>query len=128
MWGVVEIMGRRTRAGALSDATIGGATLLRIEHPTRKDHTGEDPLAEYYSASAIFAIRPCSEEEAAAVAGWAWPERTVRPALSPAFGEFVDGDEVDAELVDDDRCDCDEDGCPECDNRHAAEQSHEEPF
>lgn len=33
LWGVVEIMGRRTRAGLLSDCTIGGATLLRIRAP-----------------------------------------------------------------------------------------------
>lgn len=30
----------------MCDATIGGASLLRIEHPTRADHGGEDPLAE----------------------------------------------------------------------------------
>lgn len=99
MWGVVEIMGHRTRAGALSDATIGGATMLRIEHPTRADHSGDEPLTEYYAPSAIFAIRPCSQQEAADVASWAWPDRTARPALSPAFGELVDDDEVDAELV-----------------------------
>lgn len=104
MWGVVEIMGHRTRAGALSDASIGGATMLRIEHPTRADHTGEGMLAEFYAPSAIFAIRPCSLEECVKVAAWAWPDpaATIRPALSPAFDEFVDEDEDEDDPDDDD--------------------------
>lgn len=90
MWAIVEIMGRRTRAGLISDTQIGGATLLRIEHPTRADHTGEEPLAEYYAPQAIFAIRPCSREDAERVAGWAWTAPVDPPALSPAFADVVD--------------------------------------
>lgn len=101
MWAVVEIMGRRTRAGAISDATMGGATLLRIEHPTRVDHTGDAQLAEFYAPQSIFAIRPCSQEEPTAVAGWAWPERVERPALSPAFDDVMDDDDEDDEEDDD---------------------------
>lgn len=96
MFAVVELMGHRTRAGAISDATMGGATLLRIEHPHRPDHTGEEPLTEYYAPSAIFSIRPCSADEATAVAArsWAdpallWAEPSTRPALSPALEELV---------------------------------------
>lgn len=103
MFAVVEIMGHRTRAGAISDATIGGATLLRIEHPSRVDHTGEEPLTELYAPSAIFAIRPCSEEEAAKVAGWAWAEA---PALSRAPLPAELEEMVDA--IDDDPDDEDE--------------------
>lgn len=96
LFAVVELMGHRTRAGAISDATMGGATLLRIEHPARADHTGAGPLAEFYAPAAIFSIRPCSEEEATKVATWAWAEAVSRPALGPAFRELVD-----AEIVDD---------------------------
>ena len=100
MFAVVEIMGRRTRAGAVGDATLGGATLLRIEHPTRKDHTGVEPLAEYYAPSAIFAIRPCSQDEATKVAEWAWaePRAALGPGLVPELEEKVE----DAEWDDDD--------------------------
>lgn len=52
MHAVVEIMGRRTRAGLISDATIGGATLLRIEHPSERGADGE-PLAEYYAPQSL---------------------------------------------------------------------------
>lgn len=97
MWAVVEIMGHRTRAGAISDASIGGATMLRIEHPIRADHTGDEPLTEYYAPTAIFAIRPCSQDEAEEVALWAWAAPRAMPELSPAFDALVD-----AEIVDDD--------------------------
>lgn len=98
LYAVVEIMGRRTRAGVISDATIGGAQLLRIEHPTAAAHGGEEPLTEYYAPQAIFAIRPCSREEAEQVAGWAWRAGQGPAALAPAFSDLVDDyddDEVD---------------------------------
>ncbi|HEX3539619.1 MAG TPA: hypothetical protein VHT75_04170 [Acidimicrobiales bacterium] len=102
LWAVVEIMGRRTRAGLLSDAQLGGATLLRIEHPTRTDHTGTEPLTEYYGSDSIFAIRPCSREEAERVAGYAWPAaRSMTPELAPVFQDLVDAEEVDDDPDDD---------------------------
>jgi hypothetical protein len=95
MFAVVEIMGRRTRAGAISDAQLGGSTLLRIEHPTVERAPGE-PLAEYYAPSALFAIRPCSIEEAAAVAGWAWVAAVpTTPSLPAEFAELVDDDDLE---------------------------------
>lgn len=93
VFAVVEIMGRRTRAGAISDAQMGGATLLRIEHPGAADHTGTEPLTEYYAPQAIFAIRPCSQEDAAKVAAWSWPSGPATPELSPAFDDYVDDDD-----------------------------------
>lgn len=101
---VVEIMGHRTRAGAISDAQLGGATLLRIEHPTRVDHTGGEPVAEYYAPSAIFAIRPCSAEEAQRVAAWAWPEprAALGPGLPPELAEHIDADDDYPDDDDDD--------------------------
>lgn len=93
LFAVVEVMGRRTRAGVISDAQIGGATLLRIEHPTRADFSGAEPLTEFYAPQAIFAIRPCSQEEAEKVATWAWPEPRSLPELDPAFAEAIEVDD-----------------------------------
>lgn len=93
LWAVVEIMGHRIRAGLLSDATIGGATLLRIAHPSRADHTGGEPLCEYYAPTAIFAIRPCSRDDAEKVAAHAWPAPiAARAELAPVFQDFIDDD------------------------------------
>lgn len=94
MYAVVELMGHRTRAGMVSDAQMGGATLLRIEHPTARDHTGEEPLTEYYAPSAIFSIRPCSQEEADRAAQY-WRPTVEVPALAPAFDHLVDDAEWD---------------------------------
>lgn len=95
MFAVVEIMGHRTRAGVVSDAQLGGATLLRIEHPSVAGHDGE-PLAEYYAPSAIFAIHPCSPEDAKKAAEMYWRKPfTEPPALSPALDELVIDDEED---------------------------------
>lgn len=105
-YAVVELMGRRTRAGRISDAQMGGATLLCIEHPTERDHTGEAPLTELYAPSALFGIRPCSEEEAIAVAGWAWPGKVpARAALDPAFEQLIERNDEYGELYEDDMID-----------------------
>jgi hypothetical protein len=89
LYGVVEIMGHRTRAGILADAQMGGATFLRIEHP-------EDPsMVEMYGAQAIFGIRPCSRDEAIRVDRWAWKseaERTLA-ALEAVGGRIDEEDE-----------------------------------
>lgn len=94
MFAIVEIMGHRTRAGLISDAQLGGATLLRIEHPTRVD-VDQQPIVEYYTPQAIFAIRPCSQGDAETAAGWSWPEQRVTPALGPAFADVLDDDDDD---------------------------------
>lgn len=106
LFAVVEIMGHRTRAGRLSDAQLGGATMLRIEHPSAIGHNG-DPLVEYYAPTAIFAIRPCTQAEAEQTAGWSWRvpslETAGRPQLAPPFEDLIDHDDAfDAEIVGDD--------------------------
>lgn len=99
MWAIVEIMGHRTRAGLIGDATLGGATMLRIEHPTRRDHSGNEPLCEYYAPQAIFAIRPCSPEDAATVTGWAWTDTQPGRGLPYELEAIVDPDaDFDDEL------------------------------
>lgn len=90
LYGVVEIMGHRTRAGILSDAQMGGATFLRIEHPT------EPEMVEMYGSQAIFGIRPCTRDEAVRIAAWAWKtdaERTLR-ALASVGDQYDDDGET----------------------------------
>lgn len=95
VWAVIEIMGHRTRSGAISDGSIGGGTFLRIEHPTALDHDGTGPLVEYYAPSAIFSVKPCSRQAAEAHAA-AWWRTEARPALPSATADaYIDVDEDD---------------------------------
>lgn len=101
MWAIVEIMGHRIRAGLVSDATIGGATMLRVEHPTAATPDGGEPVTEYYAPQAIFAIRPCTQEDAARVAGQSWPAGQPRPQLAYELEVHVDDDDDDDDFTDD---------------------------
>jgi hypothetical protein len=91
MWAIVEVMGHRVRAGLVGDAQLGGQTLLRVEHPT--EQLDGDPLAEYYSAAAIFGIRPCTEEHARAVAAYHWQAGPQQRELPPTFEQLVQDDD-----------------------------------
>lgn len=102
VYALVEIMGHRTRAGVITDMSIGGKTMLRIEHPTRADHTGREPLWEAYSPDALFAVRPCSREECERMAAFSWPAApSDRPALPSAAAEVVDYDDDEEDDYDD---------------------------
>lgn len=106
MFAVIEIMGHRTRAGLVSDAQVGGGPFLRIEHPSVAGHDGE-PLCEFYAPGSIFAIHPCSEDDAKKAAETYWRKPfTEPPALSAGFAELVDDD--------DDECTCERTDCDEC--------------
>jgi len=59
-WVLVELMGHRQRIGRAREEEVAGGLMLRIDIPTE----GEDYVTEYYSASAIYALRPVSEEVA----------------------------------------------------------------
>lgn len=98
MYAIVEVMGHRVRAGLISDATLGGAAMLRVEHPSMADHSGDEPLTEYYAPAAIFAIRPCSQEEATRAAETYW--QAPRPALAAVFNNLIEDDDDDDEEPD----------------------------
>lgn len=96
-WAIVELMGHRIRAGQVREVELAGGKMLRV------DIHCEDGvvLTEYYSTSAIYALRPCSEEIARAeMTGYSDP-RPVRPVeyRAPrrdriAYEDAHEGDEV----------------------------------
>lgn len=57
-WAVVELMGHRQRAGQVKDVEMFGGKLLRIDIPV----TADAMVTEFYGCSAIYALRPCTEE------------------------------------------------------------------
>jgi hypothetical protein len=61
-WALLELMGHRQRAGYVKDVEMFGGKLLRIDIPVADDNT----VTEFYGGSAIYALRPCTEEIARA--------------------------------------------------------------
>jgi hypothetical protein len=57
-WAIVELMGHRQRGGYVKDVEMFGGKLLRVDIPVGADTN----VTEFYGCSAIYALRPCSEE------------------------------------------------------------------
>lgn len=64
-WAVVEVMGHSVYSGIVSEAVIGGCHFVRVDVPATSEH---EPFTKLLGAGAIFAITPCSEGAARAVA------------------------------------------------------------
>jgi len=62
-YAILELMGHRKIAGLVSEATIGGASFIRIDVPK-----GEDTeVTQFYSPGAIYCITPTTKEIAISV-------------------------------------------------------------
>lgn len=57
-WAILELMGHRTRPGYVKEVEMAGGKMIRIDiHITDTDH-----VTEFYGCSAIYSMRPASEE------------------------------------------------------------------
>jgi hypothetical protein len=71
-WAILELMGHRKLGGKLSEQVIGGQAFVRIDA-----YEGDDaaPSAtQFYSGSSIYAITPCGEATARAIAAYHRPQ------------------------------------------------------
>lgn len=74
-WAIVELMGHRVRAGQVQEVEIAGGKMLRVDIHCKDGAV----LTEFYSTSAIYSLRPCSEEIARdEMSGYSDP-RPVKP-------------------------------------------------
>lgn len=62
---VVELFGHQKMAGKVSEQTIGGATMIRIDVPETKE---QPAFTRFMHINAIYAINPVTEEVANATA------------------------------------------------------------
>ena len=105
-WGIVELMGHQRTAGRLTEETVGGANMLRVDVPD-----GELFRTAYYGPSAIYALHVTDEKVARAAAsgmGRRPPYAYEVSRLLP--GPSAPGDITDAQVGDGDD---DEDRDPE---------------
>jgi hypothetical protein len=60
-WVKLELMGRKVIIGKATEATLAGASLLRIDVPAAGDQVA---YTQFYGPSAIYCITPITEEMA----------------------------------------------------------------
>jgi hypothetical protein len=64
-WCIVEIMGHQKLAGRVTEHTIAGAALLRVDVPATN---GRLKFTKYVAPASLYALPPVSEEVARSVA------------------------------------------------------------
>jgi len=65
-WAIVELMGRQVVAGEITEVTIAGAAMLRVDVPAVYEDGAKvlDEYTKFYGATAIYAITPTDEASA----------------------------------------------------------------
>jgi len=91
-WCLLELMGHRRIAGFVSEATVAGASFVRIEVPT------SPPLTQFYTPGSIYSISPITEDLARRFAERSRPEPVSEYDLPPrprlGAGAFDDDGEA----------------------------------
>jgi len=64
-WGILEVMGRLRMAGMISEQTIAGASMLRIDVPETADAPA---FTRFFTPGSIYSITPTSEDIARGLA------------------------------------------------------------
>ena len=103
-WGIVELMGHQRTAGRLSEETIGGASMLRVDVPDE-----ETFRTAYYGASAIYALHVTDEKIARAAASgigrrppYAYEVSRLMPAPSAPDADELTKAQIGTDYEDDD--------------------------
>ena len=97
MWALVELMGHQRVVGKITEQSIAGAAMLRVDIPGEDGHPRH---TRFYSSAAIYAINPMGEAEAKAMAAqmsqepvYAYTLKQLQDAASPGGGAHSDYDQ-----------------------------------
>lgn len=98
-WAVVEVMGHRFHAGRVSEQFVAGHGFLKVEALAVSADGDERWSTVLYTPSALFSIRPGTEEQVRKEAPRWYPDRPAA-ALDPGRypvddDDFLDDDELD---------------------------------
>ena len=100
---VIELMGHNVIAGYVSEQTIAGVAMLRVDVPKVGD---QEPFTKFFSGGAIYGITPTTQEIAERAAQrlrsrpvneYVVPVPPARPALIDSTAGDDDEDEDDDE-------------------------------
>ena len=81
-WCIVELFGHQRMAGFVTEATIGGCALLRVDVP-KTDNPEETSFTRYLGNGAIYALNPTTKEQVLAAVKVLYPPPPV-PREMPA--------------------------------------------
>jgi hypothetical protein len=84
-YAIIDLFGHTRLVGKVSNVQIGGASFLRVDVINRK---GEQAQTEYYGLSAIYSIKPVSEEIARAQAQHHDPQPVSNYTLQDAINRL----------------------------------------
>lgn len=87
-WGIIEIMGHNTIAGYISEVSMYGVAMMRVDVPACGDQSA---YTKYYGGSSIYGITPTTQE----IATEAAERLRIRPVSewlipTPANRQLVD--------------------------------------
>ncbi len=71
MWAIVELMGHQKIAGKVTEQTIGGGAMIRVDVPAT---AARAPFTKFYGNAAIYCITPVCEHLACRAAEGMQPE------------------------------------------------------
>lgn len=91
-WAIVELMGHMKIAGRVTEQTIAGAAMLRVDVPAFE---AQPAFTRFFGASAIYSINPTTEEIARSMAGGCASEPVHRYQL-PQLADAHAADEQEA--------------------------------
>lgn len=95
-WAIVELMGHRRIAGMVSEQSIGGASMVRVDVP---ETSNQPAFTQFYGGQALYCLTPTTEEIARAVAERSCARPVERYELKP-LPEPVHHDDDDPEIDD----------------------------
>jgi hypothetical protein len=101
-WAIVELLGHRRVLGHLTEATIAGASFLRVET------LDDPPIVQFYAPGSVYCITPTTEEIVRRHAPR--PPVALRRIPNEELDELdEDDEEEDDDEADDDDLEIDED-------------------
>ena len=100
-WAVVELFGRQVIAGQVTEVTIAGGDMLRVDVPSIN---GLDAYTKFYGSGAIYSITPVDEASALhavehlhvrPINEWTIPTRQLTPPDDGDREGFYEENEID---------------------------------
>jgi hypothetical protein len=99
-WAIVEILGHKKFAGYVTEQSIGGAGLIRVDVPeTEQLERSTKPYSKLIGVGSIYCITPCTEEIARACATQLERWSNPIPVDLPTQRQLHAGVASDAEIV-----------------------------